>query len=372
MQLAWKNIVHNRVRFIATALGIAFAVSLMIFQGSLLFGFSSAASKLVDVMDADLWITARGVPCFDFSAPLSKRFLEISQMAPGVERASRIVMRTAEYRSNDGDHHLVVVVGADPDVGRRFPVPYVAGTHVALEPDAVVIDESNAAVLEVTSLPANVEINAHRARVLRKVNGFSSFVGMPYVFTSYTNATKYLSVPQQDAMYILLKLKPGYPPEAVKHILQERLPEVDVRTKSEFSEQSRHYWITQTGAGGGILVAVILGFVIGLIVVSQSIYATTMERIEEFATLKALGASSWFIIRVVLTQAFICAAVGSVLGLLAVVPAVASARQVITWILTPVWLPIAVFPATVLMCSVAAIMSIKAALTVEPARVFRA
>ena len=44
--------------------------------------------------------------------------------------------------------------------------------------------------------------------------------------------------------------------------------------------KARFYWITQTGAGGAILTAALLGFFIGLAVVSQSIYATTMEEIS--------------------------------------------------------------------------------------------
>jgi len=372
MRLAWRNILHDRVRFLVTIVGIAFAVFLMVFQGSLLFGFSRAASKLVDVTDSDLWITARGVPCFDFSAKLSRRLFEIAQSAPGVDRISRMVISYAEYRSSDGNHHAIALIGADPSVGDGFPAPYVPGTGAALEPDSVLIDQSNAGQLDVSALPADVEINQHRAKVLRKVSGFSSFVGSPYVFTSYTSAVKYLGIRPEDSMYILLRLKQGVSAPAVKRFLQARLPEVDIWTHDEFSSQSRKYWLTQTGAGGGILVAAILGFLVGLVIVSQTMYATTMEHLEEYATLKAIGASKWFVIRIVLAQAAICGVAGCILGLLAAAPVIDGARQVIAWIRTPWWLPAGVWIPTLLMCVIAANLSIRAALKVEPARVFRA
>jgi len=50
-------------------------------------------------------------------------------------------------------------------------------------------------------------------------------------------------------------------------------------------------------------------------------YANTMENIEEYATLKALGTSQTFVVRIVLIQSLICGAAGSILGLLAVTPA---------------------------------------------------
>src|SRR6195256_256137 len=110
MRLAWKNIVHDRLRFVTTVFGIAFAIFLMVFQGSLLVGFLDAASKLVDATDSDLWITARGVSCFDFAAPLSKRFREVAIGIPGVKSASRIVIAFAEYRTPSGRHEKIALV----------------------------------------------------------------------------------------------------------------------------------------------------------------------------------------------------------------------------------------------------------------------
>ncbi len=42
MTLAWRNLSHDRARFVVTILGIAFALFLMTFQGSLLAGFLRA------------------------------------------------------------------------------------------------------------------------------------------------------------------------------------------------------------------------------------------------------------------------------------------------------------------------------------------
>jgi putative ABC transport system permease protein len=98
----------------------------------------------------------------------------------------------------------------------------------------------------------------------------------------------------------------------------------------------------------------------------------TMESLDEYATLKALGASKAFIVRTVLSAAMILATAGCLLGLVAAVPLVQAASNVIAWIYTPWWLPAAIVPPTFLMCGLAAVVSVRAALTVDPARVFRA
>ena len=48
MTLAIRNLLHDRVRLLLAVAGVAFAVFLMVFQGSLLQGFSRAASIVID------------------------------------------------------------------------------------------------------------------------------------------------------------------------------------------------------------------------------------------------------------------------------------------------------------------------------------
>ena len=125
MKLAWQNIIHDRVRFLCSVLGVSFAVVLMVFQGSLLVGFLQAASRLIDASDSDIWITARGVQAFEFGTPIEGRVREMAAGVPGVLETSRVCMAFAVYRTPSGKQQVVALVGADRNVGDRFPVPDV-------------------------------------------------------------------------------------------------------------------------------------------------------------------------------------------------------------------------------------------------------
>jgi putative ABC transport system permease protein len=372
MRLAWQNIVHDRARFSVTVLGVSFAVFLMVFQGSLLAGFLRAASRLIDASDSDIWITARGVQAFEFGTPIEGRIREMAAGVPGVLETSRVCMAFAVYRTPNGKQQVVALVGADSNVGKRFPVPNAPGFAYGMSPDAVLYDVSDRDLIQVTAMPAEVEVNRHRASIERQIDGYGAFLGVPFLFTSYRNATRYMGFGPEEAMYILLRVDKAYSISDVQQNLRQRLPEVDVLTRDEFERKSRTYWTIKTGAGGAILTAAVLGFLIGLVVVSQTVYANTMENIEEYATLKALGASQTFVARIVLTQALICGALGSVLGLLAVIPCIGYAKSLIPWIYTPWWLLLVMVLPSLAMCSLASIASVRSALTVEPGRVFRA
>jgi putative ABC transport system permease protein len=372
MRLALSNIAHDRTRFGVTVLGIMFAVFLMLFQGSVLVGFMSASSKLIDSTDADLWITGRGVQCFEFPVVIERRIAEIAKSVAGVTETGRICTRQAQFRKVDGSSQLVVLIGADPEAGPGIPQPRDASEPLVTLPEGLVLDGSNADALNVNRLPLEVELNDMRARVVDITSGFSSFIGSPYVFASYPDAARYMNLRPDDTMFVLVRLDHSASPRRVIRELQSRLPNVDVWTREEFSDRARRYWITQTGAGGAILMAAALGFVVGMAIASQSIYAVTMENIEEFATLRALGASNLFVRRIIVMQAIFCGAAGYVLGLLLASPAIRATQHTIAWIRTPWWLPAGSVIPTLAMCVLASVISVRSALRIEPARVFRA
>jgi len=365
--LAWRNLLHDRTRFAVTVLGIAFAVFLMTFQSGLLVGFTLAASRVIDSYDADIWIMPRGVPCFDFAATLEERTRELAQGVAGVADTGRVAAGFTVFQKPDGYRQTVLVLGSD----ERFAgaVPQV---HTGLRRESALVDETDAALLVAGHTPAAIEINSHRGTVAGITTGFSSFLGSPYVFTAYHDAVDFLRVPPEKSMFILVKAVHGQDLAQLRDRLRARFPNYDVWTSSEFSTRARKYWLIQTGAGGALSLSAILGFVIGLVLISQTTYATTMENIEEYATLKAVGASRGFVRGIVLVQSMFCGACGAALGFIAVDPAANLARALVTWVFVPRWMFLAVTLATLLMCALACTISIRAAIRVEPGRVFRA
>lgn len=344
----------------------------MIFQASLLIGFMDAAAKVMDAVHADLWIAPRGTVCFDFASTLDGRFRDIAEGVPGVETVTRLSVAFVGYRLPSGQQRTVVLIGADPNVGSGFPLPYLANSRNAIEPESVLVDEANARELGLSTLPSEIEINGLRAQVTGTVQGFSSFLGSPYVFSSYRDAERYSRLGPERAAYLAIRVAPDSDLNAIKSRLAAELPEVDVWTQAEFRRRSQSYWIVQTGAGAAILTAAVLAFLIGLVLVSQTIYASTMERLDEFATLKALGASTRYIVRILLVQALAFGIAGSIIGGFLAIPAVNLARGLVAWISTPTWLVLIVIPMALVMCALASVMSVRTALSVEPARVFRA
>ena len=97
--------------------------------------------------------------------------------------------------------------------------------------------------------------------------------------------------------------------------IRERVPEVEVYDRQTYSNICMEYWLTRTGIGISFGLATLLGLLVGLIMVAQTLHASVNERIKEFATLKAMGAADDYVARFLVAQALGNAFIGSVLGL---------------------------------------------------------
>ena len=63
--LASRNLFQDRLRFIASLMGIVFSVVLVMVQMGLYFGFGSMLTTMIDHASTDLWIVSSGAKYFE-------------------------------------------------------------------------------------------------------------------------------------------------------------------------------------------------------------------------------------------------------------------------------------------------------------------
>jgi putative ABC transport system permease protein len=341
-------------------------------QGSLLHSFTRAASRIVDSVDADLWIVGKGTPTFDYVSPIPERYAYIALGVDGIRDAGRGIAGWAPIERPNGDRTLVMLIGVESEFRGRLPAVAELAAENGLSDSGLVIDATDAHALGFDGRLQTVQIAARRADYLAAIRGFASFLGSPLVFSEYADAHRFLRMERTQASFIVLHVASGHDLAAVRDDLHSRLTDVDVWTSSDLSWRSRIFWLIQTGAGGALTIAAVLGFSIGLVLVAQTIYSITAENIEEYATMKAMGASNGDVQTVVLVQSLICGIVGGIFGLLLVEPCAALSRSIVTWMAVPYWIYFVVAVALTLLCVLASLIAARPAMRVEPGRVFRA
>ncbi len=371
--LAWRNLVHDKVRLAVTITGIVFAVVLIVVELGLFLGFTTATSSLIDRSGADLWITAPNVPYIEQGVAFTERKQAVVLATPGVESASKYIARFTQWkRPGDGQQVGIQIVGVDLETGLGAPWNIVAGRVSDLHhPDAVFVDEIYKPKLGIDRLGQTVEIRGRLARVVGFTRGIRAFTTSPYVFTSFKNAQNYAEIREDQTLYLLVKARPGVDVEQLRRTLESRLTEVDVHTNREFSGMTRTYWMFTTGAGIAVLLAALLGLIVGIVVVAQTIYATTVDHIREYGTLKAMGATNRYLYTVIIQQAVISAFIGYTLGMVVSAFVVSGSARGGANILLPGWMVAAMLGLTLAMCVSAAVVSVRKVTRLDPAMVFK-
>ena len=121
---------------------------------------------------------------------------------------------------------------------------------------------------------------------------------------------------------------------------------------------------------GICLLGALLGTLVGTVIVAQTLYSSTKDHINEFATLRALGSSSGYIIQVILAQAAMSALLGYALGMTIALFIVHAAQGSALPIMMTPQLALGLLVLTLSMCAISAISAIFKVTKIDPATVF--
>jgi len=369
--LARKILLHDRIKFAVAAAGVSISVMMVLVQIGLYLGFMQNASNLIDHSKADVWVMGDANENFDFAAPIDERAYYRVASQPGVKHAERMILAFGQFRLDDGGTTGVQVVGLEDDARLLTPWNVVEGDIERIhEPNKIAVDRTEFAKLKISAIGARREIFGSRAEVVALTNGIRSFTTSPFVFTDISSARAYSLMPEDRLTYVLVEAEDGTDPEQLAARLRD-LPNLDAYTTPQLSARTQHYWSSRTGVGAGFFTTAALGIIVGLVVVGQILYNGTLEHLREYGTLKAMGARNSAIVRVIMYQALISAAVGFVFGGgLALVARVAMKSANLTVLLTPN-LVVATAILTMVMCCLASLLSVIKVLRLDPASVFK-
>jgi putative ABC transport system permease protein len=373
VDLGLKTLLHDKVRFLITVSGVAFAVTLVLVQVGLFVGLLDNSTITIRKLDADLWITSKNSPNLDFVHQFPESNLYRARSVPGVARADNLILSFMQVSLPTGAEETSIVYAMENF--RRWGIPWQIseGNLDDLKRGAfVMFDESASKRFGAFQVGDYREVNGQRLKVIGKSREAKSFTTTPIAFMDFRRAQELQpELLGGKTSYIVVKLAPGADAAAVKAELSRKLPYNDVYTSADWAARSRGYWIENTGLGFNAFLTVFLGCLVGVVVVAQTLYTSTMEHLKEFGTVKAIGGSNLDIYRMLGKQATVAAVIGFVLGYVPaqfLKPLIASAG--LKLIIAP-QVVVVTLVGTLLLCLVSALMSFRKVASIDPALVFR-
>jgi putative ABC transport system permease protein len=373
VDLALKTLLHDKVRFFITVAGVAFAVTLIMVQVGLFIGILDNATVTIEHLPADLWVTSRNTPNLDFVHNFSETRVDRIRELPEVERADNLILAFMNVSLPTGAQETAVVYALEDYRHWSFPWNVTEGNVDDLRRGPYIFfDESAKKRFGDFGVGDYREVQNQRLQIIGKTREAKSFTTTPLAFMDYDRAQSLApDVLRGKTSYVIVKLKPGADVARARAKIAAMLPYNDVYTKADWAARSRAYWVVNTGLGFNMFLTVFLGCLVGVVVVAQTLYTSTMEHIREFGTVKAIGGSNGDIYRILARQASVSAVVGFVLGAIPsflLRPVVEKAD--LKLILRPELVGV-VFVGTVLLCLVSSMVSFRKVASIDPGLVFR-
>jgi putative ABC transport system permease protein len=376
--LAWLNLVHEKTRLLVAIAGVAFAVILVFMNLGFLGALEKTASLIYDQMNAEVYLTSPQALELTSGKPFPIDRIYQAAGIDGVERTMPLYMGYMQWRNPETQQsRAIFVYGFNPsDPVFRLPELQIPERQAALRrPNTVLIDRFSRPEYGPHTTGLTTEAKRRQVTIGGEFSLGGGFAADSTILMSDQNFRRYFAPFRLEKIHLgLVKLHEEADPDHVAEKLRRILPrDVRVMTRPQMIERDRVYWINTTSTGFMFSMGVFVSFVVGTVIVYQILYTDIAKHLRQYATLKAMGYRNRFLFILVIEEAVILAVLGFIPGL-----AISLSLYHLTLTATSGTLPIGmtldrllfVLALTLFMCIASALVSVKRAVTTDPANVF--
>jgi putative ABC transport system permease protein len=378
--LAWNNFVYNKARMLASVGGVAFAVVLMFVEMGFSNGLYDSETYFIKMMNADLFLVSRFKDAVVPKLPFPKQRVIQARAVPGVEGVYPVYVD--EYRallknSRNGKEHPILIVGFNPD-DPVWLVPEISRQASKLKvADTALIDTKSRDFYGDLKGGVDAELTRRRIKIVGTFPLGPDFRVDGNILVSdvtFTNSVTPAGKAKEESRveFGLVDVKPGHSLRTVRAALRRSLPEdVLILTKQELTDKVINFWANSKPIGFVFGTGTFVGFLIGVTICYQILFTDIVDHLPQYATLKAIGYSNLYLMKIVLQQAIYLGTIGFFPGLLCTL-GIYSVLQSLSGILMQLnpQRIVAVFVLTLVMCSVSAAIAIRKVVSSDPAEVF--
>jgi DevC protein len=325
LPLAWLQLTHQKSRLLTAVAGVAFAAVLMFVQIGFKDALYESATLLQQKFRGDLMMLSDLSATIFVTKPVPRRLLYQAMNHRGVASITPIYLAYAPWKNpwTHGERSILIIAFETQEP--MLDLPGVAENLARVEEaDAVLFDRlsrpefGEVGVKWEQGEEVSAEVNRHRLKVKGLFSFGATFSSDGMLITSEQNFRRIFPGDTLRAASIgLITLTPGADLDRVKDELTHFLPSsVKVVTRAEFIAAEKYHWETSTAIGFIFNLGVIMGFSVGAIIAYQILHSDVVNHLDEYATLKAIGFSDWYLVRVIFYESIILSVLGYLPGIL--------------------------------------------------------
>ncbi|QDS98055.1 FtsX-like permease family protein [Adhaeretor mobilis] len=401
--LAWKNLVHNKVRTAVALAGVGFAVILIFMQMGFKGAVKKTATQIYDALEFDLML--RSPTYLHLTDPRTFPRERIYQAAslPGVEASRPFYLGLTEWQAPQppdaklgdwqGEWRGIICMGTDPADPAFRPAEIREKVKNLTDSSFLLIDRKSKSDFGPSNGERFGELDIGVKTVLGRerfqiVDTFELGTGLAANGACLTNPNGFAKAcywqPLQQVNLGLVTLTPGADIHQVQNAIQQLLgpvqlegpptatpADVEVLTRDEVRVREEKRWVKETPLGFIFEIGVYVALFVGVAIVYQVLSTDIANMMGEYATLKAMGYTNGYLTSVVLQQSVLLALVGYVPSILIswalyyIVSSASGMPMAMTWQIASIVLGLAI-----LMCVLSGLAALRKLFQADPADLF--
>jgi putative ABC transport system permease protein len=379
MNLAYRDIKHNLLRFVLTNFGLSLLLGIVIVITGVYGGLIDDALRQARAANADLWVVEAGTNGpFAESSRIPGDTRELVSRVYGVQRAGAVTYQTVQTELN-GKPLRLFLVGFEP--GRPGgPRHLTAGRQILRDHYEMIVDRSAGLKLG-QDVPLGT--HGHKFTVIGLMSKEVTASGDPVGYITLRDAQGLqfelappaarresarggASETSNQINAVIAKVSPDVPINEVASALS-RWKHLTTLTQAQ-QETLLSKFVIEKARNQQRLIMVLL-IIVSAVIIALIVYTLTMDKVRSIATLKFVGAPDRTIIGLIVQQALSMGIFGYFTGLaLVLVFQPYFPRRLV---LDPASVAI-VFAITIVVCLAASTLGIRLALKVDPAEALSA
>lgn len=374
MNLAYRDIKHNMLRFILTNFGLSLLLGIVIMITGVYGGLIDDALRQARAADADLWVIEAGTNGpFAEASRIAGDTRELVSRVYGVQRAGSVTYQSIQTQLN-GRPLRMFLIGYEP--GRPGgPRQLADGREILRSHYEMIVDRSAGLALG-QQVPLGTR--GHKFTVVGLMASELTSSGDPVAYITLRDAQslQFESAPpasrrelarggavqsNDQINAVIAKVSPYVPVNEVAAALS-RWKHLSALTQDQQETLLSKYVIERARKQQGLIMVLLV--IVSAVIIALIIYTLTMDKVRSIATLKFVGAPDRTIVGMIVQQALSMGIFGYFTGLALVLifkpyfprRLVLDAEAIGT-----------VFAITIVVCLLASTLGIRLALKVDPA-----
>lgn len=319
--IALANLGQNPLRLAVAAMGAAVPILLLTMQMAFLGAVREKVNGLYNKFDFDIAIISDSYQFLFSSGSFDRVRLSQAQAVPGVAESYALDIASSRWVDAQRRKYApVMLIGLDPP-GDFINDPAVRQGYSALGNGRdVLVDSYSSTELGSVATGTQGWLGDQAVEIGGQFSLGLFFYADGSVAVPNTSFRRFNHSDADSVSVGLLKLDKGADLARVSAELTDILPpDVRVLSRSQLLGSEEDFFLSTKPIGIMLRISMFIAFVVGSVILLQVLSVEIVNRIDEFATLKAMGFSTSFVLGVGLCETVLLALAAFVLALAAAI-----------------------------------------------------